>query len=206
MGSPKGTLTAFQADVAKAFLDRAPGFFLTGGAVLAGWELKHRTTDDLDFFTDSDEAMSMADAAVRGAAADLGAVASVLVTTPDFRRFLLSQNDETVRVDVVRDRAPQLRQKIIRDGLRMDPVEEIFVNKICALVSRSELRDLVDLHALEEKGLRVEEYIELAQKKDGGVTPATLAWLLGSLVAGPSGLARYVKDLERRMLALSVPK
>lgn len=208
MASRNG-LTELQRQLAHAFLSRARGFFLTGGAVLVGWELAHRTTDDLDFFTDSNDAMAVSDATLRGAAESLGATVTSLVGSPDFHRYVVQRGDESVRVDVVRDRTPQLHDKLERDGIRMDSVEEIFVNKICALVGRSEIRDLVDLMALEERGLRVEDSLALAQRKDASATPATLGWLLSTLTIpeGPdrARLQRYAKDLERRMLALAVP-
>jgi hypothetical protein len=49
--SAPSKLTAFQKDVLDAFFRRERGFFLTGGAALAGFHLGHRTTDDLDLFT-----------------------------------------------------------------------------------------------------------------------------------------------------------
>lgn len=64
MASPKGKLSAAQFALATSFFRQTCGFFLTGGAVLAGWELAHRTTDDLDLFTDADEAMAGGDAAL----------------------------------------------------------------------------------------------------------------------------------------------
>jgi predicted nucleotidyltransferase len=202
MSAPKGRLTPLQVDVLHRFFSRTDGFFLTGGAVLCGWELAHRTTDDLDLFTTSDEAMLLADATVRAVADDTSCSLRALTTAPDFRRYELHRGAESLILDVVRDRVPQLREKVVVDGVRMDSVEEIFVNKICALVGRSELRDLVDLRALEEKGYRVEDYLELAQKKDGGATAATLAWLLSTL-AVPPDLAAYAKGLEARMLAVA---
>lgn len=206
MGSPS-RLTPLQLELARAFLSRAPGFFLTGGAVLVGWELMHRTTDDLDFFTDSPEAMALSDATLRGAADALGASVASLVGSPDFHRYVVTRGTESVRVDVVHDRTPQVREKLERDGLRMDSVEEIFVNKICALVGRSEIRDLFDLMELERRGLAVEAYLPLAQRKDGSATPATLGWLLGTLTIpeGPDRprLQAFAKDLERRMLVLA---
>jgi hypothetical protein len=60
MALRSGKLTALQCDALEALVRRAPGFFLTGGAVLAGWTLRHRTTDDLDLFTTSDDAISCA--------------------------------------------------------------------------------------------------------------------------------------------------
>lgn len=160
--------------------------------MLVGWTLKHRTTDDLDLFTTSDDAM----------AGELATV-TALTTTPDFHRYVLSRAGEAVRVDLVRDRTPSLKPKML----------EIVANKIAALVGRSEVRDLVDLLALERLGLRVEEHLENAKKKDAGVSPATLAWLLSSIhaPAGVDGATReeleaFIRDLEQRMLALSPPK
>ncbi len=189
-----------------AFFARASGFFLTGGAVLVGWELGHRSTDDLDLFTNEDGAMETADVSVKGAAAAVGAQVKGLIASPDFRRFLVTRGAETVDVDVVRDRSVRLYAKVIRDGIEMDSAEEIFVNKICAIVGRSELRDIVDLRALEKRGLRVEDYLAQAQRKDGGVTSATLAWLLGSLEGGDAETRAFASELSERMLKFAVPK
>lgn len=111
----------------------------------------------------------------------------------------------TVDVDVVRDRTVHLYEKVVRDGIAMDSAEEIFVNKICAIVGRSELRDVVDLCALEGRGLRVEEYLAQAQRKDGGVTPATLVWLLGSIRCDDAKTQTFALQLSERMLALAAP-
>lgn len=53
-----GLLSERQLDLARAFFRQQPtGYFLTGGAVLAGWELGHRSTEDLDLFTMMPDAM-----------------------------------------------------------------------------------------------------------------------------------------------------
>jgi hypothetical protein len=44
--------------------------------------------------------------------------------------------------------------------------QEILANKLCALLSRSEVRDLVDVRALELTGYRVEDALEAARLKD----------------------------------------
>src|SRR3954469_945439 len=43
--SAPSKLTAFQREVLDAFFQRERGFFLTGGAALAGFHLGHRTTE-----------------------------------------------------------------------------------------------------------------------------------------------------------------
>jgi len=148
----RGRLSERQVALVQAFFRNQPeGFFLTGGAVLAGWELAHRATDDLDLFTVNAIDMGLGEQALRRAADQLGASLEAISTSPDFRRFVARFSGESVKVDLVRDHAPQLFPKVERDGVRTDSAEEIFVNKICTLVERSEPRDLVDLMRLDRQ-------------------------------------------------------
>ena len=211
--SPSDRLTALQRDFLQALRERPSGFFLTGGAVLAGWVLGHRRTDDLDLFTTDDASMRDADRLVRGIAAVVGAAVEPTQTSPDFRRYSLRRGSESVIVDCIRERVPQLREKVVRDGVTMDPVEEIVANKICALLGRAETRDVVDLYCLEHIGFPVEQFLGDAQRKDAGVTPGSLAWVLSELVVpdalpgdvDPEALRVFVRDLEARMRRLSMP-
>jgi hypothetical protein len=114
-------------------------------------------------------------------------------------------------VDVARDRAPQLYEKVARDGILTDAVEEIVANKLCALVGSAEIRDLVDLYFLEHAGYPAERFIGDAARKDAGVTAATIAWLLSGLPipsSVPAGLdtdtlRAFARDLEQRMRRLA---
>jgi len=60
-------------DLLEAFFAREPKFYLTGGAALAGFYLGHRTTLDLDLFTQSVEASEHGRFALGAAAQSLGA-------------------------------------------------------------------------------------------------------------------------------------
>lgn len=85
-------------------------------------------------------------------------------------------------VDLVREHVFQLHsEKQDRAGIRLDPPDEILANKLTALVGRMEERDLVDVMCLERAGYPVESALDAALRKDGGCTPATLAWLLSEL-------------------------
>ena len=57
-------------------------------------------------------------------------------------------------------------------------------NKLCALLSRSEIRDLVDVRELEIAGFSLENAFEVAKKKDTGLTPSQLAWVLNDIKFG----------------------
>jgi hypothetical protein len=47
-------LTALQAEILRRFFHHRSDFFVTGGAALVGFHLRHRTTNDLDLFTVGD--------------------------------------------------------------------------------------------------------------------------------------------------------
>jgi hypothetical protein len=212
--SDNGKLTTLQRDLLRSFFQRAEGFFLTGGAVLVEYHLKHRTTDDLDLFTSEDRL----DEGVRvllAAAEAIDAECQAVRTSPDFRRFLVKRKQESAVVDLVRDRVPQLREKVQLGTIVLDHIAEIAANKLCALVGRAEIRDLVDVMLLERAGHRVEDSLVDAHAKDGGVTPATLAWVLSQLTVADNAelpgsvpveeLRGFIDDLQRRLRALAFP-
>lgn len=179
-------LSALQRDLLRAFFARDPELFLTGGAALAGYWIGHRTTDDLDLFGVAGVDLERSVRALRAAAEEIGASLRSMETYPDFRRFLAERAEERCKVDLVLDRAPQLeRDKSVVDGIRVDSPRELAANKICALVGRSEIRDLVDLQALLGLGIPLERALEDALVKDGGADAATLGWLLDQLAIGP---------------------
>ena len=212
---PASRLTPLQAEVLGAFFAREQSFFLTGGAALAGFHLGHRETHDLDLFTTAGPLTNGVDA-LRDLAREMGARCEETRTAPEFRRFVLSRGEESVVVDLVVDRAPQLVEDKPSVGtIRLDPPEEILANKLCALLGRAEIRDLVDVRALEESGLPLETALAAGQRKDGGLTPAQLAWVLSQISIGgeariPGGgeaaeLRRYLRDLIDRLAALARP-
>lgn len=216
MGSSSNRLTELQQAVLAAFFEREREFFLSGGAALAGYHLGHRETLDLDLFTTRPEAFERGRFVLAEVAAALGATLDVRQDAPGFRRVVLDRGGEAVVVDTVLDRVPQIMDdKPNVSGVRVDPPREILANKLCAVVGRAEERDLVDLWALERSGLRIEDALPDALAKDGGCTPATLAWLLDqvkipdgmSLPGGASAveLREWIGELVRRLRRCSHP-
>jgi hypothetical protein len=209
-------LTALQGEVLGAFFQRERGFFLTGGAALAGFYLGHRTTDDLDLFTTQDQAFERGRFVLADVAAAIGGELAVRQDAPGFKRLVLTRGDEGLVIDLVKDTGPQLHpDKLVRDHIVLDPADEILANKLTALVGRAEERDLVDVMFLERAGYSVEAALPVALVKDGGCTPATLAWLLSEITipegiilpagVAPTELRAYVTALIARLLVLAVP-
>lgn len=210
-------LTAIQGEVLDAFFQRERGFFLTGGAALAGFHLGHRMTDDLDLFTRQDLAFERGRYVLADVAAAIGGELQVRQDAPGFKRLVLTRRDEGLVIDLVKDTSPQLHpDKLERNNIVIDPADEILANKLAALVGRAEERDLIDIMFLERAGYSVEAALPVALAKDGGCTPATLAWLLSEITipegvvlpagVSPAELRAYVTDLIARFLVLATPR
>lgn len=179
MDSSRSVLTPFQ----RAFLGRlftsVQGFYLSGGGALA-LHFGHRRSLDLDLFTRDVTAFKALCASLPAIASALGARVEILTDAPAFRRVLLtSRGGETARLDLVVETAERVGAgPADLDGLPIDPPEEILANKLCAILGRSEPRDLVDLFFLEKAGLRVLDALPAARHKDAGLTPGQLAWAI----------------------------
>jgi hypothetical protein len=63
----------------------------------------------------------------------------------------------------------------------VDTPHQILVNKLCALLNRSELRDIEDIKALLDGGGDLPRALEDCPRQNGGFSPMTLSWSLRSL-------------------------
>jgi hypothetical protein len=198
-----------------------PPWTLTGGAALAGVHLKHRATRDLDLFWHGLDQLGSLPAEVQNRLEAKGLEVLQIQTAPSFARFRVSDGADVCLVDLVADSVatvdPPLRLQIGDISIAVDSPHEILVNKLCALLGRSELRDLEDVKVLMEHGGSLERALADAPVKDGGFSPLTLAWTLRGLqpavLAQAAGwtaekgdeLGRFKDQLIQRLLAASAP-
>jgi len=204
-------------DFLKAFFAHEKRFFLTGGSALGLFYLNHRFSYDLDLFSQDRPDWLELDGVMRLCAEGINATLELKRDAPTFRRYQLVRGDDREIVDIVLDISPQIDpEKPWIDDIRVDTLHEIVVNKITTLISRCELKDIVDLCFLEKAGYCVEDYFEEARQKDGGLDPAMVSLLLDSLriselpdyLIKPLTLAElctFVDDLKRRMALMAYP-
>jgi hypothetical protein len=162
-----------------------PPWTLTGGAALVGFHGVRRSTRDLAlFFHGTAQLAGIPDDVSRKLAASGLDVVS-LQTGDSFRRFRVSGGAESVVLDLVAEPLPLVEEPSTHDleGARVlvDSPHEILVNKLCALVHRSELRDLSDVADLLSAGGDLVRAIRDAPRKEAGFSPLTLAWCLREL-------------------------
>ena len=212
-------LTPLQERVLVLLAEVEPRWTLTGGGALAGVHLGHRTTRDLDLFFQGRSELEGAEREVERRLRAAGLDVDVQRAAPGFARLRVASVDEAMVLDLVAEPVPNVEpvRLVARGGvtIQVDSAHEILVNKLCALLHRSEVRDLVDVHALVSAGGDLMRALQEAPRKDGGFSPLMLAWLLRDFrvlelgaAAGMAGntlaaVERFRLELVGRLLALT---
>lgn len=195
---------------------RAVPFHLGGGAALAGVHLRHRLSADADLFVHDRQAHR---ALVR-ALPELGeaneTAVSVLRDAGAFVRARLHLTTGSIELDVIFDSVPDLEPAPPPvDGVVLESLTDLRVNKLTCILSRSEPRDLVDLLFLDRAGYPPEHDLALALRKDAGTDPGIIAWLLDQFPVEPlpimlvplasAELRAFRDELSARFRRLAVP-
>ncbi len=156
-----------------------PTWTLFGAGALIGFYLHHRTTRDLDLAFRPHRVLGEIPREVEARLVIAGLVVERLQSANSFVRLLVRDGDASIEVDLVADpTAPVEPASELRPGVYVDTVRELLAQKLCALLSRTELRDLEDIGALLDAGGDLGRGLTDAASKDGGFSPPTLAWLL----------------------------
>jgi hypothetical protein len=188
------TLSSIQEQVLGLLGHTVPRWTLTGGGALAGFHLGHRTTKDVDLFFHGQVTLGEIPRSVRGLLASKGLAVDSLQEEPAFCRLrVVSPSGEVLLVDLVAEPVANATTPERRDvggtEILVDTALEILGNKLGALYSRWEIRDLVDVKALLEAGLPLESGLQIAAQKDGGFGRADLAWALQRMKVAPLAAA-----------------
>ena len=197
-------LTPLQRRIVRVLATLTPPWTLTGGAALAGVHLGHRTTRDLDLFWRDRLALGQTVSEALGLLRADRMDVVVLQTAPTFSELRVSQGAEVCVVDLVAEPFPPVEppERAVIDGaaIAVDTKHEILAAKLTALLGRTELRDLVDVHALLAADIDLLAAVRDAPKNDAGFSAMTLAWVLHGFEVAP--LARAVGWSEEQTSAV----
>lgn len=153
-------------------------FYLTGGTALALFYLRHRRSNDLDFFTNNPDIIipfsyqleeklknnEMQPQRQRG----IHSFVEILVRKGEESTIIHLAQDTPFRLDKVKE-FPEYPK------LKIDSLVDIASNKLLALFSRATLRDFIDVYFLVKKTrFTPEELVSNAKTKDPGFD---LYWL-----------------------------
>ncbi|MEW6680850.1 MAG: nucleotidyl transferase AbiEii/AbiGii toxin family protein [bacterium] len=153
-------------------------FYLGGGTALALFYLKHRKSNDLDFFASADEIIIPFSHRLEEILKEDGMVIQRQRALHSFVELLVNLGNESTIIHLALDtpfRFEEVKEFPHYPGLKVDSLVDIASNKLLCLFGRANLRDFIDIYLLIRKGLfSPKELTEKAKKKDPGFD---LYWL-----------------------------
>lgn len=173
-------LTSYQVEILKLFFatDFSKTFFLTGGTALSAFYLAHRDSKDLDLFSIEPFDTQRLDITIAEIAQKLGCIVSAKVKSVTYSEIYLENKKDgwTQRLDIVKEQPKRFGEVEIVEGVRIDTLENIGSNKICAIFGRLEIKDYIDLYTIITKtNLTFDQLFALAKQKDLGLNEFSLA-------------------------------
>lgn len=179
-------------------------FYLTGGTALSEFYLKHRFSDDLDFFTNEKEFPRFEiEAFAEVIKKEIKANEVEYRHIYDRRIFFFKKDNEELKMEFTYYPFSLLNSPNNFNGLLTDSLEDIAANKFMALMDRIEAKDFVDLFFLfKEFGFNVDKIKSLiAQKFNFNLDVVTIGSELAK-VRNLTELPRMIKPLTMSELKL----
>ncbi len=156
-----------------------------GGAALSGAFLGHRLSRDVDLVCHDRAAVRTLAAALPEIAAEVGGNVRPVQDAGSFVRAVLELGGKALEVDVVFEATGDVEAPAEVEGIALESLADMRAAKLTCVLSRSEPRDLVDLMFLDRAGYPPEQDLLAALKKDAGIDPGVLGWLLGQFPVEP---------------------
>jgi len=165
-------LYKLQDDVLKFINSLEHHFYLTGGTALNRFILKNDTrySDDLDFFISSknknidiDKEMSYLILSLQ----QKYSKSKIESNFKDFKRIIIFKQNISLQIDFVNDMVERFGKNQIHNNIVIDNIVNILTNKISAIMSRDEEKDIYDLFLISKNfDFNWNKIISLAQKKE----------------------------------------
>lgn len=122
-------------------------FYFTGGSALPEFYLQHRYSFDLDFFTKEKNALNMN--AILSFLHSLPAIENIRYEKIyDRRIFFLKFKDKSLKVEFSLYPFESVAKAKKINGLQVDSLSDLFVNKLAAAADRDEEKDLITYKGL----------------------------------------------------------
>ena len=205
-------LTKFQIIVLQLLKKhRNPNSYVAGGIAIHRANTSIRQSNDIDFFHDTDEAVTTSAQIDLSRLSENGYRITILIDQPSFIRAVIAKNTDSLKLEWARDTAfrffPVIEDELL--GFRLHDVD-LTVNKCLALANRNEVRDIVDIIELDKTVLALSSACWAACGKDPGFTPELLLdCMRRHSIIRPEQLAAEsftkkiaLPDLKKRWLSL----
>lgn len=127
-------------------------FFFTGGTALSHFYLRHRFSEDLDFFSEDELEPLVIKSWIKEVSKKLSVVKTVQNTLSGQEIFYFHfPQEDVVKVDFAYFPFPHLGTFTRFNDLKVSSLEDIAVNKVQAIITRKRARDYLDLYLATQK-------------------------------------------------------
>ncbi|MFO7817290.1 MAG: nucleotidyl transferase AbiEii/AbiGii toxin family protein [Thermodesulfobacteriota bacterium] len=188
-------LYALQDKVLQAVFTRETSFYLTGGTCLHRFFYEFRYSADLDLFTSANNTFHEDVRDVKECLEKVSLDYEPIVESRDFVRLKI---ENKLQVDLVNDRVYRLgRSQKNSQGIRIDNIENICANKICAVLGRDDPKDVFDIYVIySQSNIEWPEIVKATRKKCA-LDPEILEFRLNSF---PLDLLKYLNVLNKKTI------
>ncbi len=141
-------------------------FYLSGGTALSEFYLQHRISEDLDFFSEKEFDPLSISAFLKNIQK------KIKISKVDYQQsfnrnlFFVSIKNDVIKTEFTYFPFPQIGNKKIANGIRIDSLLDIAVNKVFTIYQRPRSRDFIDLYLIIKKtGWKMSDLIKKAKIK-----------------------------------------
>ena len=120
-------------------------FYLSGGTTLTEFYIPYRYSDDLDFFSEQEVLLEAISVFLSKIKRKLGFKNYEFNTSFNRNLFFLNFNNETLKIEFTYFPFPQIESPILKDGVLVDSLIDIAVNKLFTIYQKPRSRDFMDL-------------------------------------------------------------
>ena len=143
-------LYLFQDEILRVVFREYTDFYLTGGTCLNRFYFEKRYSDDLDLFTNIANTFSYSTREIIDRITGAGYVIETQVDSRDFIRIHMTASEIPLQIDFVNDRVKRFGSINHKAGCRIDNPLNILSNKITAIISRDNPKDIFDLYLISQ--------------------------------------------------------
>lgn len=140
-------------------------FYWTGGTALSFIYLKHRRSDDLDFFTNNEFFLKDIEPFIKEIERELKPK-KLDIKKIDGRYEILITNKNFCKIDFNYYPYPRIANSKIYKNITVDSIKDIAANKTLSLFDRNEPKDLFDLYfIITKKNIKPKQLLKLVENK-----------------------------------------
>ncbi|MBN2372309.1 nucleotidyl transferase AbiEii/AbiGii toxin family protein [bacterium] len=123
-------------------------FYLTGGTCISRFYYAKRYSDDLDLFTNFSNTFPFSIKEILQRLTKKNLFYSIDTETKDFLRITVKEQSCPLQIDFVNDKVKRFGKILIRDNINIDNLNNILSNKLTAVISRDNPKDIFDIYLI----------------------------------------------------------